>query len=287
MKYGLGIDFGGTLLRSAIIGEDGSIVRQVKASTKELKNKDELVDKMVELATSLNYKEFNISKVGVAICGPVNGKEGVIYYLPNVPIEPFSLKEELEEKLHLEVEIGNDANVAAYAESQIGYGKGRNIVQFITISTGIGGGLVIDGKIIEGYMGMGQEIGHMKMLDSEFEKLCSGTGIVLLAKSFGLDIENAALLFKGVKEEDESCLKVFDAWLELLSTSIANMIYFIAPEVFVFAGGVMKSKDLFFDKLIEKIESKIFPKLVGKIEFKVTKLDQDLTVVGAGLLGIK
>lgn len=287
MKYGLGIDFGGTLLRSAIVAENGEIIRQVKASTKELKNKEELVAKMVELATSLNYQEFDIEKVGVAICGPVNGKEGIIYYLPNVPIEPFSLKEELEEKLHLEVEIGNDANVAAYAESKIGYGKDRNIVQFITISTGIGGGLVIDGKIIEGFMGMGQEIGHMRVLDSEFEKLCSGTGIVLLAKEFGLEVENAACFFKGVKEEKEAHLKVFDAWLELLSTQVANMIYFIAPEVFVFAGGVMKSKELFFDKLVEKIEAKIFPKLVGKIDFKVTKLDQDLTVVGAGLLGIK
>lgn len=287
MKYGLGIDFGGTLLRAAIIREDGEIIRQLKAPTTELNNKNELIAKMVELAKGVRYEEYDIKKVGVAICGPVEPKEGIIYYLPNVKFEPFSLKEELEKALNIEVELGNDANVAAFAESKIGFGKGKEIVQFITISTGIGGGLVIDGKIIGGKMGMGQEIGHMHVLDSEFEKLCSGTGIPLLAKRYELNVANAKEFFDLVTAKDELALKVFDAWLELLSTQIANMVYYIAPDIFVFGGGVMKSRNLFFDELISRVENKILPALRGKIEYKVTYLDQDLTVVGAGLLGIK
>lgn len=286
MKYGLGIDFGGTLLRCGIIDEEGNIIDQIKSPTKELANKDDLVNKIVELSIKLDYKKYGITKAGVAVCGPVEPKTGVIDSLPNVPFEPFSLKEELESRLGIEAVIGNDANVAAYAESKIGFGKGKDIVEYVTISTGIGAGLVINGKIVEGLKGMAQEIGHMRVLDSEFERLCSGTGIVLLCKRHGLNVENALEFFNRVKEKDEKVLEIYDEWLEILSDQIANMVYFIAPEAIVFGGGVMKSKDLFFDEFVRRVESKIYPRLVGSIEFKITKLDQDITVVGAGLLGI-
>lgn len=286
MKYGLGIDFGGTLLRCGIIDEEGNIIDQIKSPTKELANKDDLVNKIVELSIKLDYKKYGITKAGVAVCGPVEPKTGVIDSLPNVPFEPFSLKEELESRLGIEAVIGNDANVAAYAESKIGFGKGKDIVEYVTISTGIGAGLVINGKIVEGLKGMAQEIGHMRVLDSEFERLCSGTGIVLLCKRHGLNVENALEFFNKVKEKDEKVLEIYDEWLEILSDQIANMVYFIAPEAIVFGGGVMKSKDLFFDEFVRRVESKIYPRLVGSIEFKITKLDQDITVVGAGLLGI-
>ena len=286
MKYGLGIDFGGTLLRCGIIDEEGNIVDQIKNPTKECKNKDDLVNKIVEMSNKLDYKKYGITKAGVAVCGPVEPKTGVIDSLPNVPFEPFSLKEELEEKLGIAVVAGNDANVAAYAESRIGYGKGKDIVEYVTISTGIGAGLVINGQIVEGFKGMAQEIGHMRVLDSEFEKLCSGTGIVLLCKKRGVEVESARSFFDRVVAKDENVLKVYEEWLEILSDQIANMVYFIAPEAIVFGGGVMKSKDIFFDEFVRRVESKIYPRLVGNIEFKINKLDQDITVVGAGLLGI-
>ena len=286
MKYGLGIDFGGTLLRCGIIDEEGNIVDQIKNPTKECKNKDDLVNKIVEMSNKLDYKKYGITKAGVAVCGPVEPKTGVIDSLPNVPFEPFSLKEELEEKLGIAVVAGNDANVAAYAESRIGYGKGKDIVEYVTISTGIGAGLVINGQIVEGFKGMAQEIGHMRVLDSEFEKLCSGTGIVLLCKKRGVEVESARSFFDRVVAKDENVLKVYEEWLEILSDQIANMVYFIAPEAIVIGGGVMKSKDIFFDEFVRRVESKIYPRLVGNIEFKITKLDQDITVVGAGLLGI-
>ena len=286
MKYGLGIDFGGTLLRCGIIDEEGNIVDQIKNPTKECKNKDDLVNKIVEMSNKLDYKKYGITKAGVAVCGPVEPKTGVIDSLPNVPFEPFSLKEELEEKLGIEVVAGNDANVAAYAESRIGYGKGKDIVEYVTISTGIGAGLVINGQIVDGFKGMAQEIGHMRVLDSEFEKLCSGTGIVLLCKKRGVEVESAKDFFDGVVAKDENVLRVYEEWLEILSDQIANMVYFIAPEAIVFGGGVMKSKDIFFEEFVRRVESKIYPRLVGNIEFKITKLDQDITVVGAGLLGI-
>ena len=286
MKYGLGIDFGGTLLRCAIIDEEGNIVDQIKNPTKDCKNKDDLVNKIVEMSNKLDYKKYGITKAGVAVCGPVEPKTGVIDSLPNVPFEPFSLKEELQSNLGLEVEVGNDANVAAFAESKIGFGKGKDIVEYVTISTGIGAGLVINGKIVEGFKGMAQEIGHMRVLDSEFEKLCSGTGIVLLCKRHGVEVENAKEFFDKVVAKDETMLKIYDEWLEILSDQIANMVYFIAPEAIVFGGGVMKSKDIFFDEFISRVKGKIYPRLADSIAFKITKLDQDITVVGAGLLGI-
>lgn len=286
MRYGLGIDFGGTLLRCGIIDEEGNIVDQIKSPTKELANKDDLVNKIVELAEKLEFRKYDITKTGVAVCGPVEPKTGVIDSLPNVPFEPFSLKEELESRLGIEAIIGNDANVAAFAESKIGFGKGKDIVEYVTISTGIGAGLVINGKIVEGFKGMAQEIGHMRVLDSEFEKLCSGTGIVLLCKRHGVEVENAFDFFTRVSSNDERILPIYDEWLEILSDQIANMVYFIAPEAIVFGGGVMKSKDIFFDEFVRRVESKIYPRLVGNIAFKITKLDQDITVVGAGLLGI-
>jgi glucokinase len=238
------------------------------------------------MSNKLDYKKYGITKAGVAVCGPVEPKTGVIDSLPNVPFEPFSLKEELEANLGLDVVVGNDANVAAYAESRIGFGKGKDIVEYVTISTGIGAGLVINGQIVEGFKGMAQEIGHMRVLDSEFEKLCSGTGIVLLCKKRGVEVESAREFFEKVVAKDESVLKVYNEWLEILSDQIANMVYFIAPEAIVFDGGVMKSKDIFFDEFVRRVESKIYPRLVGNIAFKITKLDQDITVVGAGLLGI-
>jgi glucokinase len=296
MKYALGVDVGGTNIRMAVVSDEGEIVRVIKKRTTPTKNPKELVDQIAKLYEEIEPNDFAIEGMGIGVPGPVIQETGYVHFLSNLGIEDFNLKELVEERLNLKVTVGNDANLAGFAEAMVGHGKGHRVVQYMTISTGIGGGLIVDGRVISGSTGFAQEIGNMiidpfsnkkqndQMAKGSFESICSGTAIVKSAKEQGLEIEHAGKLFELALNGNEIAKKIKKEWLLYMGVALSSMFAYIEPDVFVLGGGVMKSSHLFLNELREEIDKHVFPKLRGKVKVEIAQFDQDAGIIGAALI---
>ena len=248
MQKVLSFDIGGTNTRLALINEKFEI-EQIEIISTITNNSEAFLKNIDNIMSRFNLNE--IKAVGIGIPGVVNRKTGYIYDMPNVGIKDIPLGEYIFKKYKLPVYMQNDAEMACLAEAYIGEGKNYKRVFFITISSGLGGALVVD-KENQYYV---TEIGHTaycyKGIWSEYEHLASGNYIKDLAKINGLDVNNSIEFFSLVKEKDEKALSIFKDWLKILTdfiTMIQNSYY---PDIITFTGGVMKEKDLFFTKLIE------------------------------------
>jgi glucokinase len=296
MKYSLGVDIGGTNIRMAVVSETGEIVKVIKKRTRPTKTADDLVAQILELYTEIGASSYDVVGMGIGVPGPVIQETGFTYVLSNLGIYDFNLKEMLEPKLKINVIVGNDANLAAYAEATLGEGKGKKIVQFITVSTGVGGGLIVNGEVISGKLGFAQEIGNMivdqnstkkqneSMANGSFESLCSGTALVASAKEEGLSVEHAGQLFELASQGNEKALKIKKTWLKNMGIALANMVAYMEPDVFILGGGVMLSKQYFLDELKKEIDISVFPQIRGKIDIQPAKFDQDAGIIGAALI---
>ena len=284
MKYYFGIDIGGTNIRIGVMSEENKLVKVIKESSKDIKTSKDLMDKITHLYEECN--EYECSALGIGVCGPCNNETGIASFIPNMGLENVDFK-----VLNLGVPtfIGNDANVACLAEALLGAGRGKNTVQYLTLSTGVGGGLFLNGTLVTGKYGFAQEVGHIKIKDSlakqnkytssgSFESVCSGTSLTLKAQSLGIEASHAGHIFDN---DSEVCKALVLEYVTNLADAMRNIAYFIEPEVFVIGGGVSKSYDYFAPLLIEKFNEEIFDGLKNKIEIKRAELDQDTGIYGA------
>ena len=295
MRYSIGVDIGGTNIRLAIVDEEGNIVSVNKQRTKKMSKPSDLVDQIEELYESVNASRYNIVGMGVGVPGPVKQSTGYVHVLSNIGLNDFNLKEMLEERLNIKVVVGNDAKVAALAEARLGAGKGEHVVQYVTISTGIGGGLVIDGNLYYSSNGFSQEIGNMNLIKNGrqpnpsmnpgcLEGQCSGTALVSIAKERGLDVIHAGEFFEEVTKGNEVAIKLKEEWIENLAFSLGSLANILEPDVFVLGGGVMQSSEYFLDDLIKELNNQVFPQMRGKIRVEKAHFDQDAGIIGASLL---
>ena len=148
MRYAIGVDLGGTNIRAALVNEEGVILQVIKEKTTG-KTIDCIKKQIIDIISKLDLKDYKIEGIGIGVPGPVK-PDGTIIYIPNLGInEEVNLKKLIEDELNITTYVANDANVAALAEAYVGNAKGYDVVQYITMSTGIGGGLIINKKIIE------------------------------------------------------------------------------------------------------------------------------------------
>lgn len=290
MAYSIGIDIGGTYVRLGLIASDGKIISQIKEKVTDERTPQGLVSQLVTLFHFLPLNDVSILGVGVGIPGPVKPQSGYVYVLPNLRIEPFDIAKALEAQLHLPIQVTNDANAAAFGEAMLGAGKGYRVVQYVTISTGVGGGLVMDGKLITGRYGFAQEVGNM-ILSSKgvrpnpamnpgcWEAFCSGTALVREAKALGIDVAHAGEVFAN-----PTLKSIVDEWVDHMAIALSNMATLYEPDVFVLGGGVMQSSRYFLDALRTKVDDYLLPGLKGHVLILPALLNQDAGLVGAGLL---
>ena len=295
MRYSIGIDLGGTNIRVGYVREDGFIMQVVKASTVKSTTIDPLVDQIMHLIERLPTADFPIAGVGIGIPGPVRAKDGFIYVMPNLGLSNIPLKQLLESRLgSIPVFVGNDANVAALAEAKSGAGKGYETVQFVTVSTGIGGGLVIGDKLVTGSLGYAQEVGNMivhpngrqqspVMNNGAWEAQCSGTALVTQALELGVHVQHAGEVFELASTNKELSALVHH-WIEWMAIAIANMVNLYEPDIFILGGGVMKSRHFFMDELLVEVNRRVFPGMRGRVKITTAAYDQDAGLIGAGLL---
>ena len=277
MEYVISVDLGATNLRVGIVSEELKIVEVNRERTTK-NDKDALLKQICRLIETLPYEEYNIKKVGISACGLI--EHDYITILPNLGIRNFDLKGELESRFPFKVEIKNDANCTALAEATFGAAKDVRDSYFITVSSGIGGCLIANRKMID----LPFEIGHVLIKYGngyeELEKVCSGNGIVKLCADKYLVVDHAGQFFDLVKDGNALALAIFDEWLEMLALFIANTQMEFNTDKIVLSGGVMKSADLFIDKLELKANKLIERFPLKPIKFALAEFDQD-----AGLMG--
>lgn len=264
--YCFGIDVGGTTVKCGLFKTDGVLVEKWEIPTRTENNGSEIVP---DVAKTIEEKlaEKNISKeevdgIGIGVPGPVNA-EGDVIAAVNLFWGYKKLSKELNELTGLAVKVGNDANVAALGEAWKGAAAGAKNVILVTLGTGVGGGIIVDGKIVAGHHGAGGEIGHANVMHDEtetcncgnkgcLEQYTSATGIVRLAKQALASSEEPSVLreekelsakavLDGYKSGDALSVRVMDKVGEILGGALAMFTAVVDPETIVIGGGVSKA----------------------------------------------
>ena len=275
MKYGLVIDLGATNLRVALVNSNHEIVEKVKCDT----------SKDVDIAFSIytEYKKMNskdeIEKVVVGVPGTIDFKNNIIRDLPNLNIKNYNLRDALYKLFNVPIIICNDASLAALGEYSLH--KEEKIFQYITISSGIGGGLIYNGELFEGSNGFEQEIGRMSVKGNRFEDLCSGNALKnrLLKENIDEEYPSAALM-----SNKENYKKVVNEWLDDLSIGISNIIKIINPSMIVFGGGLGMHEEYFKKELIDRLKKELPFDIVDDLKITKAQYKDDSALIGGSYL---
>ena len=276
MKYALVVDLGATNLRIALVNDLHKIEKKVKCDSKQN------IDIAVTIFNEFKNMNIDVSLEGivVGVPGSLDLKNNVIRDLPNLKSKDYDLKKSLSELFNLPVVIANDASLAALGEYSLH--KEETVFQYITISSGIGGGLIYNGKLFDGNNGFEQEIGRMIINNGEtFENLCSGNALRNRLLKENIDEEYASSALLSQKEEYK---KVIDGWLDDLAIGISNIVKIINPGMIVFGGG-LGSYITYFEKGLEDRLYKYLPSdVVEDLKLIESNYKDDSGLIGASYL---
>lgn len=311
--YYLGVDIGGMSIKVGVVNSDYKIVAKCSNETIVPCTADEFCDNVEttinEALQLANVSIKNIKQIGVGCPGSIDNEQGVIEYAANLNFKNFPLKELLEKRFeNIPVLLGNDANAAAFGEYKAGSLKGTRHAMAITLGTGVGGGIIIDGKIYTGFNFSAGELGHSVIkIDGRactcgrkgcFEAYSSATGLIKTTKEYMEkdktsnmwelvegDIEKVSgrTSFDAMRNGDISAKKVVDEYIQYLACGIANMINAFQPEIICIGGGICNEGETLLAPLRELCEKESF--FCSK-RTKVVRatLGNDAGIIGAAVL---
>jgi len=295
MKTTIGIDLGGTNVRVAMVDLDGNILQEVKGPSFGQEGPDKVMANLISLIHQLKNIDECIG-IGIGVPGPVDSITNTMTMSTNLPgftgyqIEPILMKE-----FGLPSYLDNDANVAGLAEARFGAGKGKQVVYYITHSTGIGGALVIDGKVVSGRQGYAGEIGNIIVSDhgekindlniGAVENLASGTALIRIAQTkIDPKINSAFTLFDLAQKGNPIAIEIIDQMAYDFARMCSAIAHVVDPHVFVIGGGVSKSHQFYFDKVVNHYNQLVHVGMRNP-EFKLAQLDEP-GIIGAASLPI-
>lgn len=307
-KYGFGVDVGGTTVKIGFFENDGTLLDKWEIKTRKENNGDFILD---DIAASIEDKlkstgvdKSDVKGIGLCVPGPVKS-DGTVRKCVNLGWGIFNVEQALSEKTGFPVKAGNDANVAALGEMWMGGGKGYKDVLMVTLGTGIGGGVIADGKMLYGAHGAAGEIGHIKVSDTEtvtcgcgkkgcLEQYASATGIVRVAKRRlekdhaetvlrSLDDITAKDVFDKAKEGDAVALEIADTVTKMLGTALANVSGVVNPEIYVIGGGVSKAGNILIEGIAKYFAEKCFH-ACEETKFALASLGNDAGMYGCASL---
>ena len=316
--YYLGIDLGGTNIAVGIVNEDHEIVLKGSVPTRAERNIEFVIDDMADLCkkliADLGITSDDIAHIGVVSPGTVNPDTGVVEYANNLKIRNLPLARMLSERTGIkDVFLANDADAAAYGEAIAGAAKGAAHSVMITLGTGVGGGVIIDGKIYSGFNHAGGELGHVVIEKGGrlcscgrrgcWEAYSSATGLIKMTKEAMLadkdskmweicegDIEKAGgkTAFKAARAGDASGKSVVDSYVSYLACGISNMINIFQPEILSLGGGVCNEGAYLLDPVKEIVAKEIYTcEGTKQTDIRIAKLGNDAGIIGAAALGTK
>lgn len=306
-SYCFGVDVGGTTIKMGLFSTTGEVLDKWEIPTRKMNN-GELVLPDIADAIDAKLAEKNISKddvegVGVGVPGPVDAK-GTVYKCANLGWDVINVNEALESLVGLPVKAGNDANVAALGEMWRGGGQGFTDIVMVTLGTGVGGGIITDGRILTGAIGAGGEIGHIHVQDGEvdtcgcgnhgcLEQYASATGMVRLANRVLTESNEESVLRDGevsakaiwdaVKAGDMLAVKVAERFGRYLGEALAAIACVVNPQAIVIGGGVSKAGDVLLGYIENHYRENVFHGS-RDARFVLATLGNDAGICGAAKL---
>ena len=299
MKYGFGVDLGGTTVKIAYFDETGNMLEKWEIPTVTENNGSRILPDIAEsinqYMVGCNIPNTAILGIGIGVPGPVSSR-GVVNKCVNLGWGVFNIAEELSRLTGFPVKAGNDANVAALGEYWKGGGQGCENMVFVTLGTGVGGGIVIEGKLLHGSHGSGAEIGHMVLNRHEtavcgcgkrgcVEQYCSATGIVRLAKLRGMGDVTCKDIFDGGKAGSEIAQEVLDEYYECLGEFLGSLCSAVDPEIVVLGGGVSKAGQMLLEGVEPRFHKYVFH-AASEVRFALASLGNDAGAYGAFKLAL-
>ena len=275
------IDLGGTKILTVVTDAEKRVLAKTKIPTEAARGVSVVLDNIFK-SLDISCKECGISAdslsgIGIGVPGPVNYEKGLVYDCPNLAgWKNIEVRKIIEEKLNVPVFVENDARVAGLAETRLGAAKGFRHVFYITVSTGIGSAIIIDGKIYHGADGAAGEFGQMKLLDgSILEQKFAGPAIERL---FGLPTTQLAGL---IKKNDPGAKCALDHLIHGTGTFLANIVTLLNPQIIVVGGGVAQLGELFLGPVRGKVSSLAFSIGAENVKIVPAALGTDSGAVGA------
>ena len=308
--YDICLDIGGTKILGVIFDEKKKIIYRLKKKTKKDGDDSANVEKVIvsvvdEMIKSAGIKKNQIHAIGVGAPGVIDQADGVVLFSPNLPWRDYDIKTPMESKFGVPFYIGNDVNVGVLGEYKYGAAKGyQNVVGFF-VGTGMGGGLILDGKLFTGNKFKAAEYGHM-ILDPEgplcncgqrgcLEAFSSKKGMSAyirqqasrgrqsqLADVIEDGVFRSKFLKKALKENDTVAVEAVDRACHYLAVATGNMINTISPDVVIYGGGVIEAVgDIFLEKISAEVDKYCMPSIRSTVDLKNASLGDDSVIYGA------
>jgi glucokinase len=294
MRVAIGIDLGGTELRAAVVSADGEVLAHARTMTAALDGPEAVIAQMADLVGQI-APGHDVRGVGIGSPGPLDAEAGVVVHAStllgwnDVPIVALA-----EARLGLPVRLDNDANVAALAEWRFGAARGLRHLVYVTVSTGIGGGVIVDGRLMHGRGTQASEIGHMRITEAPvpctcggfgcWEALASGTALGQRATELGslgrVTARDVALLAEAGNEVAQHLLAEEARWLGI---GFANLLHLYAPEMIVVGGGVSECLPAMRPAIEAVIQRQAMP-AYRDVPIVTAALGRRAGVIGAALL---
>lgn len=305
----IGVDLGGTTIKVGLCRPNGELLRKWEGATDAHEGADRIIANIVDYASQLLVQHGwgwdEIAGVGLGVAGFVDAQKGWVSSSPNLGIKDVAIRDQLQQKVNVPVMIDNDTNTAALGEASMGAGQGKKHVVCYTLGTGVGGGIVANGRIYQGG-GYAGEFGHMRVVpDLEavscrcgqtgcLETVASATGIrrmAMEAMERGEQgeltlIENISTkdVFDAARNGDEVALRIVKRATYYLAKSMALATVILDPERFIIGGGVSLAGDVLFEPLRQFYEKDVLQQFKGKADIQPAKLGNEAGMIGSALL---
>lgn len=286
----LAVDLGGTNIRMAAVRSDGTIIQRAKRPTPSDLTPDQLLELTRHLAGDCDSSN---NSSGIAFAAPANvDPDGVLRNLPNLPLlDRFALKAGLETSLGIPAVVENDATAAAIGEHWLGASKGVDNSIMVTLGTGVGGGIIVDGKPLRGPDGGAGKIGHIAVEPDGhpcgcgsrgcIEQYASATAIGRMAREIGMNAANSREVYDAFLAEDERAKRVFQTMGRYLGIMLGGLVNALNPEIIVIGGGAAAAWDAFYASVREEIDFRAFAEPAQRATLAQTQLGDDAGILGA------
>lgn len=310
MRYAVGVDFGGTSVKIALVDERGTLLSQERIITEDVKGRDEWLSRICSAIDTLKGGK-QIVGVGVGVPGFVDFERGFIYELANVPgWNGVPLADLLQARLNLPVYIDNDVNAMALGECTFGAGRTYQHAVFVTLGTGVGGALLINNQLYRGAHSMAGEIGHVsidmngrtspqgkggleqyvgnrRIVERAIESLNKGRASMIDDLCQG---DRTKISPKTIKDAaakgDPLAMEILDFVTDAIACAFASIAYTIQPQAFIIGGGVAQEADMLFDLIRRHLQERLSPHFYKRLEIKPAELGSDAGMIGCATLAL-
>ena len=315
--YYIGIDVGGMSIKAGVADINGNVLHKTTIVTRgnydaEYTISNDIHKLIVKLLDEANIPEEKIAAVGIGQAGSIDSERGIINFWNNIPMKNVPVVEELKKWHKMPVFIDNDANVAALGECVFGAAKGLRNVMLVTLGTGVGSGIIIDGKIYRGEYGAGAEAGHMRIVMNGEPCTCGGRGcweayasVSALIRQTKAAMEkhpesmmcsiaaemgevNGITSFKAARAGDKAALEVVARYIEYVGTGLVSLQNIFRPQIFLIGGGISKEGEFLTAPLEKFVQDGMFDKETGDpVKIRPAALHNDAGILGAAALAIE